>query len=209
MQKGRSVTDPRTIYVDVDDVLSETCRGFLELLRKEFGRTVAFEDVRHFDLTRSFSMEPAQLEEFMERAHEPEILAAMQPMKGAARTLRRWSERGWEIEVVTGRPPRTRAATTEWLRRHEMPCTRLTFVDKYGLAGAHPEFREAVPLAELAQRRFALAVEDSAATAAYLARHEVAPVLLIDRPWNRELVAEGVRRCAAWEEIAESVDLDR
>ncbi len=195
------MSDRLPIYVDVDDVLSETCRGFLALLQREFDRTVAFEDVRHFDLTRSFSMDREELDRFMERAHEPEILAAMEPMDGAAVTLRSWQDAGWEIEIVTGRPPRTRASTREWLQRQGMPYTRLTFVDKYGLSDVHPGFREAVPLEEFSQRRFALAVEDSAATAAFLAERAIAPVVLIDKPWNQDLDSPAVKRVSGWAEL--------
>ena len=74
------MTGARAIYVDMDDVISETCRGFLRLLRSEFGRRVDFEDVKAFDLTRSFDMSFDELEVFMERAHQPDILAAMAPM---------------------------------------------------------------------------------------------------------------------------------
>ena len=45
------------IYVDLDDVLCETARGFLGLLQREFDRRVAFEDIRDFDLGVSFGLD--------------------------------------------------------------------------------------------------------------------------------------------------------
>lgn len=196
------MTDDRTIYVDMDDVISETCRSFLRLLRSEFGRRVDFEDVKAFDLTRSFDMSFDELEVFMERAHQPDVLAGMTPMPGALETLAGWGRDGYRIEVMTGRPPSTRASTEAWLARHGVAHAGLTFVDKYGRRGIDPSFRDALTLEELAARRYCLAVEDSAATAAFLAEHGVAPVALIDRPWNRELAAAGVRRMSGWEELA-------
>lgn len=198
------MTANRTIYVDMDDVISETCRGFLKLLRSEFGLSVAFEDVKAFDLTRSFGMSFDELEVFMERAHQPDILAAMAPMRGALETLAAWGGDGYRIEVMTGRPPSTRASTEAWLSRHGVGYASLNFVDKYGRRGIDPSFDEAMTLDELAARRYCLAVEDSAATAAFLAGHGVAPVALIDRPWNRELDEAGVRRMTGWRELAET-----
>jgi len=164
---------------------------------------VDFEDVKAFDLTRSFDMSFDELEVFMERAHQPDILAAMAPMAGALETLAAWSGDGYGIAVMTGRPPSTRASTEAWLERHGVAYASLDFVDKYGRRGIDPSFDAALTLDELAERRYCLAVEDSAATAAFLAGHEVAPVALIDRPWNRDLDETGVRRMSGWRELAE------
>lgn len=189
------------IYVDMDDVLSETCRGFLALLEREFDRRVAFEDVRVFDLRVVFDMDDVEIEAFMTRAHEPDVLAAMTPMSGARETLHAWSAAGYGISIMTGRPPSSRRATKEWLDRYEVPHRDLVFVDKYARWRIDPSFREAMTMSELAARRFCLAVEDSGATARFLAEHEVAPVALIDRPWNRDLDGS-VRRVNGWAELA-------
>jgi uncharacterized HAD superfamily protein len=196
------MTPNKTIYVDMDDVICETCRGFLALLESEFDRSVNFEDVLEFDLTQSFNMSQDELEVFMERAHQPEFLTGLNPMPGALETIGTWIEAGYSIEVRTGRPPSTRACTEEWLRRHEVRYTSLKFVDKYGRVEADPSFSAAMTLADLAGERFCLAVEDSAATATFLAENEVAPVFLIDRPWNRKGVGGDIKRMAGWQELA-------
>ena len=61
----------RRVYVDLDDVLAETGRAFLEVLERHFDRRVAFDEIHHFDLGRSFGLTPDELAEFMRRAHEP------------------------------------------------------------------------------------------------------------------------------------------
>lgn len=196
------MTDNRTIYVDMDDVLCETCRGFLALLQGEFGRRVAFADVTDFDLSRSFDMTTTEIDRFMDRAHEPEILASFTPLPGARETLQTWAEQGYRIAVMTGRPPFTRDCTENWLRRHRFPWDSLRFVNKYGRLGDEAEAGAAMTLDDLAGERFCLAVEDSAATAGFLAANTVAPVALIDRPWNRKQNGAGIRRVSGWEELA-------
>ena len=129
----------KSIYVDMDDVICETGRGFLVLLEAEFGRRVEFEDVREFDLTKSFNMTQDEIEEFMERAHQPGFLGALPPMPGAVETIQAWAAEGYEIEVRTGRPPSTRACSEEWLKRHAVPFANLKFVDKYGRVEARPQ----------------------------------------------------------------------
>ena len=196
------MTENRTIYVDMDDVICETCRGFLKLLHSEFNRCVAYEDVKVFDLTKSFSMSFDEIEVFMERAHQPDILSAFIPLPGALETLQNWVDRGYKIDIMTGRPPSTRVITEEWLDRHGVGYNSLNFVDKYGRREFDSSFCEALTLADLAAKRFCLAVEDSAATAEFLAEHEVAPVVLIDRPWNRKEISDGIKRMTGWQELA-------
>ena len=198
------MTANRNIYVDMDDVICESCRGFLKLLQSEFNRSVAYEDVTVFDLSQSFSMSADEIEEFMERAHHPEILSTFVPLPGALETIQGWVDRGYKIDIMTGRPPSTGAYTEEWLDRHGVGYNSLNFIDKYGRLKFDSSFSEALTLAELADKSFCLAVEDSAATAGYLAEHDVAPVVLIDRPWNRAGVNGKIKRMADWRELARS-----
>jgi uncharacterized HAD superfamily protein len=196
------MTANRNIYVDMDDVLCETCRGFLKLLQSEFNRCVAYEDVKEFDLSKSFSMNFDEIEKFMERAHHPDILAALIPLPGAIEAIQNWVDSDYKIDIMTGRPPSTRVYTEKWLKRHEVDYNSLNFVDKYGRREFDSSFCEALTLADLAEKRFCLAVEDSAATAGFLAENEVAPVVLIDRPWNRIVVNDDIRRMTDWQELA-------
>jgi uncharacterized HAD superfamily protein len=198
------MTTTKSIYVDMDDVICETCRGFLKLLQSEFNRSVAYEDVKVFDLSQSFSMSAAEIEVFMERAHQPEILSAFVPLPGALDTLQSWVDDGFTIDIMTGRPPSTRGYTEEWLERYGVAYNSLNFVDKYGRLEFDSSFDQALTLAELAEKHFCLAVEDSAATAGFLAENDVAPVVLIDRPWNRAGVKGNIRRMTDWQELARS-----
>ena len=196
------MTVNRTIYVDMDDVICETCRGFLKLLQGEFNRRVAYEDVTVFDLSKSFSMSYDEIEGFMERAHQPDVLSALTPLPGALETLQTWVDGGYKIDIMTGRPPSTRVLTEEWLNRHEVGYHSLNFVDKYGRCEIDASFSEALTMDELAEKRYCLAVEDSQATAEFIHEQGVAPVVLIDRPWNRNGPSDAIRRMNGWQELA-------
>ena len=197
------MNEDRTIYVDMDDVLCETCRGLIDLLRDEFGRTVAYEDVHDFDLGHSFSLTRTELDAFLDRAHDPDVLAGLAPISGAAETLRDWSAQGFELAILTGRPPSTRPTTEQWLAGHGIPYDNLEFVDKYGRFGDEAGVDGALSLDDLAALRFRLAIEDSPTTAVFLAENGVAPVILLDRPWNRSESNGKLRRVADWSELAE------
>jgi len=202
--------DSRRIYVDLDDVLCETARAFLGILRRDYGKIVDFEDIAWFDLGRSFGLEPPELDEFMRRVHEPEVLGSMEPVEGAVEVLEDWVAAGYEVAVVTGRPSSTYDVSRKWLAEAGVPNQSLTFVDKYSRLGWSNEGPSVVPLSEVGRTEYCLAVEDSADMAQFLAGELGLQVLLLDRPWNRrpppsvgsEATGE-IHRCNNWREIAE------
>lgn len=199
------------VYVDLDDVLSETAAALLDLLAERWGKVVEFESITHFDLTVSFDMSREELSEFMKEAHRPEILLEADPLPGAAEALGKWRAHGRHVAVLTGRPPSTESMSREWLELHAMPHDSLGFVDKY--SRYDPEEWEVgtqvLELAELAADGYTLVVEDNLDTAAYLASASSAQVVLMDRPWNRDLsgvdpaVAARIQRCRDWPEIVD------
>ena len=94
------MTQKTRIYIDIDDVLCDTGRGFVTLLQQEFGKIVLFEHITDFDLGASFCLEPHDLNHFMRRAHAPEILLSMQALAGASETVSRWHRAGCEVHVI-------------------------------------------------------------------------------------------------------------
>ncbi len=191
------------IYVDFDDVIAETARALAGLLRLWSGRRVAYDAIRNFDLRDSFSLDEAEYQSFMERAHAPEVLAELPETPGAAETLRGWLADGLEPLVVTGRPAACHQATRGWLDRHGLEELGVVYVDKYRRAPGSPsDARPTLPIEAVAGLGFRLAVEDAPTALAALERHGVGPCVVFDRPWNREYGAgQGggtLRRVADW-----------
>lgn len=192
--------EPRRVYVDFDDVLCATARGFLVILEQEFGKTVAFDDIVDFDLGKSFDLPPDELDRFFDLVHQEDNLAGFEPLEGAFDAIDAWKEAGYDIEIVTGRPPESREASAAWLAAHEVDYDDLIFVRKYGHTNG------GVPLERILDRDYAWVIEDSFDMAARLAGagHRVR---LLDRPWNRLEFESGaeVVRCADWGAVRESV----
>ena len=78
------------IYVDFDDCLCETARVFSKLALEMFNKHVPYDQMRYFELDRSFGLDAEQYERFMLRAHEPEILLSYDATPGAAETINEW-----------------------------------------------------------------------------------------------------------------------
>jgi len=192
--------DSKTIYVDLDDVLCQAARHFLVIVEREFGKRIAYEQLTDFDVGHSCGLSSAERDELYRIVHRPDELLSMAPVNEAIAVLKRWAEQGFEIAIVTGRPPESVEVSLAWLAKHQVSHNSFTVVDKYS------RFRiddtNAISLAQLAEWRFCWAVEDSLPMAKYLADHMNLPVALIDCPWNQaEETLVGIDRYRDWEAI--------
>lgn len=199
---------PHRIYCDLDDVLAQTIGSLIDLLDRLHGRRVAVETVTEFDLAAPFGLDEEELERLMDHAHEDAVLAGLSPVQGASVALGAWVEQGHHVAIVTGRPPATRHATSAWLGTHAISHHEVLFVDKYGRHDWEGSGIDPLRLGDLEALGFGFAVEDSLATAVFLAGELGVPVALVDQPWNREAAGKGaplphgVARCRSWDDVA-------
>ncbi len=75
-------------------------------------------------------------------------------VEDARPALERWSRAGYEIHLLTGRPPTTENATRDWLATHAIPHVQLDFVDKYGRAHTWGEDVDVLDLNDVKQLQF-------------------------------------------------------
>lgn len=191
----------KTIYVDLDDVLCQAARRFLLIVEREFGKRVAYEKLTNFDVGQSCGLTPVEADELYRIVHRPEELLAMEPVREAVTALEDWRRQGFEIAIVTGRPPDSLEISIAWLAKHKIFHSSFTVVDKYGRFPT--ENVRAMRLEDLTRQEFCWAVEDSLPMARFLAGRMKLPVALIDRPWNRcESDPEGVSRYIDWQNMA-------
>ncbi|WP_035237972.1 5' nucleotidase, NT5C type [Desulfobacter vibrioformis] len=191
---------PKTIYVDVDDVVSRTTETYPAVVAQQFGKTVSFEDLTGFDLKFCFQLTDNEFQYFFDLVHQPDFLLGFKPVDGAVQTLKAWADMGHVIDIVTGRPTSAQEPTLAWLAMHHVPFRGFIMVDKYNRPGN--DMSLAISKQELSMMDYDLAVEDSPDMAMFLARDMDVPTALIHRPWNREcIIHDNLVRCTSWKEI--------
>jgi uncharacterized protein len=194
------------VYVDVDDVLTDSAGTYLRIVAREFGKEATLSDMVTFDLQRSFGLSEKEYDHLVEVAHRPDEILAMAPSPGALETLALWAEQGHSVHIVTGRLTSTVETSQQWLKDHNVAYESFTIVDKYRRPEMDPDI--ALPLSDLQKMSFTLAVEDSASMATYLADKLATPVALVDRPWNRSAKVNGkITRCHDWDQIRATLDV--
>ena len=181
---------------------AQTGCTFLKILKREFGKSINFEDIFSFDLKVSFNLSDKEYEHFFQRVHQADVIMAFPPIEGAIRTLKEWIKLGYQISIVTGRLTSAYEASLDWLAKHKVPYHSFTMVDKYSRENIDTKI--AISMQEFSEMQFSMAIEDSASMALHLSQKMGTPVALMDRPWNRKIdLNHHIKRYKSWSDIRE------
>lgn len=195
------------IYCDMDDILCETAVSLCDLAFRLFGKRVAYEDVRDFNLQKTFSLTNEEFRRFMDVAHASENILAYDPTPGALAGFEALTRAGHAVEIVTGRPAFTHPATRAWLDREGFGDYSVTYVDKYNRPQpVDPSCPRAVPLAEFMKRHYDVAIDDSPVILPTLAQWMDTRIVVFDRPWNRDFaLAPNMTRVRGWRGLVDLI----
>ena len=194
-------------YVDFDDCLCETARHFSRLVNDLFGINVPYENIKYFDLQKSFSLTEEQYEALMIEGHSPSVLLSYEETPGAAETVNGWIDSGHTVSVITGRPYSACDASREWLDRHGLERVRLFCFNKYGRDSFIKNSGFSLEIEDYQKMHFDYAIEDSPAAFRFFGHLPELKVMVYDRPWNQDCVFPGnnYQRCFNWQMIRELV----
>ena len=191
------------IYVDFDDCLCESARTFSKLAAEMFGKNVPYENIRYFELDKSFNLNDSQFEEFMVRAHQPDVLLSLEETPGASSVINEWIRSGNKVSIMTGRPFSAFEPSREWLDNHGLQDAGLFCFNKYGRDGFTQNSEFSLELKDFCKMSFDFAVEDSPKAFQFFDHLPDLRVMVFDRPWNRDcqFPNENYTRCFGWESI--------
>ncbi len=191
------------IYVDFDDCLCETARSFSDLAVELFDKHVPYEEIRFFELDKSFDLNEEQYEQFMLKGHEPEVLLSYAETPGASSVINEWLSEGHEVSIITGRPFSAYDASRKWLDEHGLTQVKLYCLNKYGRDSFIKNSDFSLELEDYYKMAFDFAVEDSPKAFRFFSHLPDLKVLVIDRPWNKDctFLNGNYIRCFDWESI--------
>ena len=191
------------IYVDYDDCLCETARSFSELAVEMFDKHVPYEQIRYFELNKSFDLDDDQYERFLLKGHEPEVLLSYEETPGASKTINEWLSQGHEVSIITGRPFSAYEPSRQWLDEHGLKDVKLYCLNKYARDSVIYKTDFNLELEDYYKMKFDFAVEDSYKAFKFFEHLPNLKVLVYDRPWNRECVFPNGNyiRCMDWDRI--------
>ncbi|MCR5607572.1 MAG: 2-dehydropantoate 2-reductase [Lachnospiraceae bacterium] len=195
------------IYIDFDDCLCETARYFSELVKELFGKNVPYENIKYFDLDKSFELTDAEFEKMMIEAHRPEALLSYDETPGAIEAVNGFIDAGHTVSIITGRPYSSYEPSREWLDRHGLDRVKLFCLNKYGRDSFIKDSEFSLEIDDYYKMHFDYAIEDSPRAFKFFEHLPNLKVLVYNRPWNKEceFPGENYCRCYDWETIGKII----
>lgn len=197
------------IYVDFDDCLCETARYFSKLAAELFNLDIPYEQIKFFNLQKSFSLNDDQYEEMMIKGHTPEVLLSYEETPGAIQTINSWIDKGHDVKIITGRPSSAYEASREWLNQHGLERIELFCLNKYGRENFIKGSTFGLELEDYYKMHFDYAIEDSPSAFKFFNHLPDLKVMVFDRPWNQdcEFPNQNYKRCVDWNTINEIINV--
>ncbi len=191
------------IYIDFDDCLCETARHFTYLVSDLFNKDVPYEDIKYFNLQKSFDLTQEDYEKLMIEGHRPEVLLSYEETPGASKTVNSWIDKGYDVSIITGRPYSAYEPSRIWLDRHGLERVKLYCFNKYGRDSFIKNSEFSLELEDYYKMHFDYAIEDSPLAFSFFDHMPDLKVLVFDRPWNHDVKLPGMnyRRCCDWNTI--------
>lgn len=195
------------IYVDFDDCLCETARYFSKLAAELFNLDIPYEQIKFFNLQKSFSLSDDQYEEMMIKGHTPEVLLSYEETPGAIQTINSWIDKGHDVKIITGRPSSSYEASREWLNKHGLERIELFCLNKYGRENFIKGSTFGLELEDYYKMHFDYAIEDSPSAFKFFNHLPDLKVMVFDRPWNQdcEFPNQNYKRCVDWKIINDTI----
>ncbi len=175
MKKDIQKIRPHELAFDIDGVVADTFRAFVNRAREAYGLAIDYDAITDYNFREVIDIDDETSNEIVQMILDDPLGAGIAPVFGAERVLRRLSGLG-TVCFVTART--NRDAIMEWLEK------TLGFKDGNGIyleaTGSH---EEKLPiLLECGIRYF---VEDRLDTCYLLQETPVTPIVF-EQPWNRK-----------------------
>ena len=168
--------DPATVGFDVDGVIADTMRLFVDIARLEYGaRDVRYEDITCYQLTDCLhSIDESTIDRILDRILDGDYTIPLEPMPGSRQVLPKIASRRLPVRLVTARP--YPGPILDWMCEH-MGLSP----DAIELVTTGTYDHKAQVLLDMGVRCF---VEDRLETCFALDQVGIRPVLF-RQPWNR------------------------
>ncbi len=186
------------IAVDFDDVIADFNRAFLAHHNEQFGSNVSYDNIVQFDLGEIYKIDRdtfvKRAKTFCHASHDE-----IEPIAGAKEALQKLSGK-YELHVVTSRWDSLAAITEGWIERHfPNVFSGIHFVNKDTDEQHNSKSNTCHEIG-------ALALIDDALHHVIDAVENDLKAVLLDRPWNQEILPDGAVRVYDWAEVVAWVE---
>lgn len=190
------------IGIDIDNVVSDSYKAFLEKFNTVFGTKIIYEKIDDFYyLEKSSGVDFSETREFINRLIIDETFQmTISPVTDAVSSIKKFHQKGHSIYFITARPKTALNHTKKWLAKHGLAGKNFILDLFEGTRHHLANLSQTISYKKriVKEKGIDVLIEDS------LEISEVMdiPVILIDRPWNRGVTGKrNLFRVKTWKEI--------
>lgn len=193
MKPGLNKILPNELAFDIDGVVADTFRAFVETAENQYGVQLQYENITDYDFLSVLDIAEDIFDEIIDRILDDPLGMGIIPMDGAVDVLTRLMGLG-PLTLVTARP--NNGAIQKWLQEH------FQLNDGSGIrlneTGSHTE-----KLPVLKKYGIKYFVEDRLETCYLVQEAELTPIVF-EQPWN--LKPHPFHTVRTWDEIAAMIE---
>ncbi len=184
------------IGIDIDDVLVEFAKGYLNKYEEKYEKKVNFEDIFSFDLWKPLGISKQEAIDLADSYYDSLEFDNIGVLEGAKSALREISK-NYEIFLITSRPIKLKEKTNNFINQHfsGIPL-RIIFSNDFFSQG----MKSKAQICE--EEGIKLIIEDNKNYSALCAKKGI-KVFLFDKPWNKNFKRKNIERVYNWSEILE------
>ncbi|WP_373497756.1 haloacid dehalogenase [Desulfococcus sp.] len=183
------VIDPASLAFDIDGVVADTMRLFLDIARAEYDIThISYGDITHYMLEECLDMEAGVIGEIIDKLLDGSRDDGLMPLQGAPEVLAKLGKSFGPLCFVTARP--TPDPIHQWILKTLPMASGGVDITATGSFEAKADV-----LRERGRRYF---VEDRLETCFLLEEAGITPILF-KQPWNRK--AHPFIEVESWREL--------
>ena len=178
------------IGIDLDGTVADNLELLVETLNQHCGKRLVGDEIRQYDLCKTYCISEEEIIELME-TREEEIIVQSPVVPMAREYIEKLAGQGWQIHIITARHPRYHEVTRRWLEKNDISFCGLH------LLNSHNKLQICRNLA------VKMMVEDNIHNAYQLKAGGI-PTILYEAPHNRHWSWQGIR-CKTWREIYQTI----
>jgi len=186
------------IAIDIDEVLFEFVRGYLQVAKDKGYKELTFEEVYTYNLWEPLGVSKEEAVQISEDYHNSNFFNSPEVVLGAKEALKKLNN--YELFFITNRPLRWKLKTLSFLK------------ENFGVDSSHVYFAgdfhkgNGKGKAEICKELgVSLIVEDHSEFVEGYANEGIT-VLLLDKPWNKNVLHENIIRCKDWNEVLRNLE---
>jgi len=194
------------IGVDLDDVLADFHKGWLRYYNDKYGTNFKKSDCYSYKLSDVHNVADKIVVKRIKHFYRTNIFKDLEPIRGAKKAVERIKKRH-KLFVITSRPNWTSDTTRTWIKKYFISSFKEVIItNQFG----NKDKDSQVDKSEVCKKyRINLIIED-APTFAYDVAKSGKKVLLLDNPWNKDIVDhKNMKRVRSWKEIIRSLNMKR